>query len=213
MSNLAKSIVLPDLRAVLETNKDNIFDKLNCHLIGIVDSFDITNQTAEIKIVFKKTFENVEYEYPMLVDCPVFVFGGSDSSLRFPVKQGDTCLVLFNDVNIDDWFEGSTNKIPESNRKHDLSDGIALIGLRNLQNSISDYDNDAVQLNNDDTKIVLKEKINLSNSTSDIKTLLDNLIDAVKAITTFGSPTNHAVTATSQTALEAIKTQIGTVFE
>ncbi|MCK5611976.1 hypothetical protein KAR91_59450 [Candidatus Pacearchaeota archaeon] len=213
MTNLSKSIGLPNLRDVLDSQKTDVFDRLNCHTIGVIDSFNSTNQTAEIKIVFKTIFEGQEYSYPLLVDCPVVVIGGSGGSLRLPVVQGDHCLVLFNDVNIDNWYEGSTNSLPDSNRKHDLSDGIAMVGIRNLQNAISDYDNESAQLNFGDTKIKLTDKINMSNSTSDIKTILDNLVDVIKAIITLGSPVSHTLSPASVVALDAIKTQIATVFD
>lgn len=213
MGNYSKSTINPTLKDVFDTVSMNIFDRLNCHTIGIIDSFDESNQTAEIQVVFKKTFENKEHEPPLLVDCPVIVLGGSAGGLRLPITKGDHCLVLFNDVNIDNWYEGAVNMIPESNRKHDLSDGIALVGIRNLQNAISGYDNEASLLHYGTTQIRLKDKIKLGNSTSDIKILFDNLIDAVKAIVTIGSPASHTLLPASQAALEAIKTQIAGVFE
>jgi hypothetical protein len=213
MTNSSKSVSLPNLRDVLESHKNQIFGSFNCHSIGVIDSFDVDNQTAKIQIAFKAIFEGEERSYPLLVDCPVIVLGGSDASLQIPVNQGDHCLVLFNDVNIDDWFEGFTDRIPESNRKHDLSDGIALVGIRNLQNSIQNFDNNTVKLINGDAGIQITTKINLGNATSDIKTILENLIDQVKAIVTLGSPTTQTVSPASQAALEAIKTEIGDVFE
>ena len=48
----------------------------------------------------------------------------------FEVNEGDACLVIFADCDIDAWFESGEAELPESNRMHSLSDGFAFVGFK-----------------------------------------------------------------------------------
>lgn len=54
--------------------------------------------------------------------------------------------------------------------------------------------------------------ISISSGVEDIKTLFDDLIDAIVGIITTGSPTTHTVNAASQAQLNAIKTRFGQLW-
>ncbi len=53
---------------------------------------------------------------------------------------------LFNDYDLNVYFETGEAQLPYSDRKHDLSDGIVICGLNSLVNAIQ-YDNTAICLN------------------------------------------------------------------
>ena len=103
-----------------EALKQDFFSSLHCALPGIVVSFDVVKQTAEIQPAVKVGSMN----YPMLSDVPVFM------PIPFEVHAGDACLVVFSDVDIDAWFASGQPEIPGSGRKHSLSDGFAFVGFR-----------------------------------------------------------------------------------
>ena len=42
----------------------------------------------------------------------------------------DACLVIFSDVDSDNWFETGEASAPNSPRRHSLSDGFAFVGFR-----------------------------------------------------------------------------------
>lgn len=147
----------PELKDLLDLFKKDIFLSLNCHHIGTVESFDKTNQTCKATINYKKTFYEpngqgvyraVLKDYPVLVDCPVMFLGGGGYSLTFPVTQGDECLVLFNDRDIDNWFAGSSNSAVSTPRLHAYTDAIVIVGLRSLKNVIVDFEDEGIQLRN-----------------------------------------------------------------
>ena len=48
----------------------------------------------------------------------------------FEVHEGDACLVVFADRDIDAWFESGETEVPPSGRMHSLSDGFAFVGFR-----------------------------------------------------------------------------------
>ena len=103
-----------------EALKQEIFSALHCALPGTVMSFDPATQTAEIQPAVKMG----SLTFPVLSDVPVFM------PVPFEVNPGDVCLVVFADVDIDAWFASGEPEVPNSSRKHSLSDGFAFVGWR-----------------------------------------------------------------------------------
>lgn len=225
----------PTLKLVLDLLRQDIFANLNCHLIGKIESFNASQQTANISINSKRnTLEDAENNlvaYPLLVDCPVIVLGGGNGSLRLPIAAGDGCLVLFNDRDIDNWFSGSENAILNTDRKHSFSDSIAIVGLRSLAKSISDYEAEKTELVHDvakvslsdtgavfqydETKLTLASKAKLENSAASLYTILDGVLGVLAALTTtpavLGVPCSISPAQAAQ--ITAFQTQLGQLME
>ena len=100
--------------------KQEIFHSLHCALPGNIISFDPETQTASIQPAVKLG----SLPYPVLTDVPVFM------PVPFEINPGDACLVIFSDVDIDNWFETGETAAPNSPRRHSLSDGFAFVGWR-----------------------------------------------------------------------------------
>ena len=129
----------PDLTEVLNELKNEIFANMNCIQIGKIQTVN-SNQTVEIQIQVKRRISGDKIsDYPLLVDCPYFVLSGGGAYIDMPIKKGDPCLVLFNDRNIDNWWSTENVKEPSDRRKHNLSDGIALVGI---SSNVNFFDND-----------------------------------------------------------------------
>jgi len=119
----------PDLDDVLLELKNEIFANINCVQIGQIEKVN-TNQTVEIQIQVKRRVNgDITKDYPLLVDCPYFVLSGGGAFIDMPISKGDYCLILFNDRNIDNWWSTENVTEPADRRKHNLSDGIALVGI------------------------------------------------------------------------------------
>jgi len=103
-----------------EALKRDFFLSLHCALPGNVMSFDAEKQTAEIRPAVKVG----SMSYPLLADVPVFM------PVPFEVHPGDACLVVFSDVDIDAWLETGEAAVPNSARRHSLSDGFAFVGFK-----------------------------------------------------------------------------------
>jgi hypothetical protein len=141
-----------DLRSFWLNRKREMKADFNCVSIGTIQDFSATEQTASISINYRAvlaggtpladgTAQDRIVEYPLLLRCPVFVLSGGDARLTMPIRQGDTCLVFFCDRDIDNWFmTGDTTSPPQTDRMHDINDAVALVGIRSLANTISDYD-------------------------------------------------------------------------
>jgi hypothetical protein len=111
---------------LLQTWKEEIMSSIHCALPGTVVSFDAESQTAVIQPTIKTSSD---VEFPLLRDVPVFM------PVSFEIQEGDACLVIFADRDIDAWFEMGEAEVPPSSRMHSLSDGFAFVGFRTRRNA------------------------------------------------------------------------------
>lgn len=157
----------PQLADLLELKKKEFLLSVNAHHIGTIESFDSTKQTATVSINYKKTYyrpnpitganEPQLVDYPLLVDCPVVCLGGGNARLTFPIAEGDECIVLFNDRDIDTWFRGNSSAGTATPRLHSISDGIALVGVRSLPHVLLGYDDEGSEWSLGDMKLTITD--------------------------------------------------------
>lgn len=221
------SPVPPDLRALLDSVKADWFSTFNCHQVGTIISFDAAKQTASVQIAQLAQVNGTPLTYPPLVDCPVLVLNGGGATLEFPIAAGDSCVVLFNDTDLDTWFNTSASQVPNTNRTHSLSDGLVLVGVRNSTNPLPGYDATKLRLQyagaviaidaGGDVTITsaggataaLTDKVAVANDATDLKAALDALCDTLTAWVNTGGSTPNAATLI---AIAAVKTQLGTLL-
>jgi Phage protein Gp138 N-terminal domain len=140
----------PNLMDLLNLFKKTTIDSINAVNIGVVQSFDTAKQTASIQLSIKRVLEvkedgtKVMQDRPLLAQVPCVILGGSHN-VRVPILAGDIALVFFNDKDIDNWFTAN-NGTPNTSRMHDISDGIAITGLHNVANLITDFLNDRISV-------------------------------------------------------------------
>lgn len=145
------------LASLLELQSKGTSRQINCHQVGEIVSFDPATQTAEVQVKMSFLLNGEIKEYPLLLDCPCIILAGGQGSVTFPIQAGDSCLVLFNDRDMDNWYSSGQTMPPRTDRLHDFSDAIALVGLRNKQNQISGYFADGVEIKHGNSSIKLKD--------------------------------------------------------
>lgn len=233
----------PTLKDLLDLYQKQTLLNLNCMHLGTIQSFDATQQTVQVSINYKKTsfqFNEVNFtndpvlsDYPLTIEAPLVVLGGGLARITFPVAQGDQCLLLFNDRDIDNWFAGSLTSPNNTARLHSFADGIALIGPNNLSTIISDYDAVRALITNGTVKNGINpvtNKLTLTNGTS-LNTLLQNLCTQLEDLTTAlavltvtgvtpgppsdlsGVPSNAATFVSIGAQITTIATDIGLLIE
>lgn len=206
MLNQNRAISDPSLKDLLDIHKRDVLLSLNCHAIATIKSFNSSNQTVKATINYKKTYvqynerskkqETVLADYPVLMDCPIIVLGGGTAHLTMPIKAGDTCMILFNDRDLDKWFSSGQVAPVNTNRLHSFSDGVALIGLNSLSTSISNYDAVRAVLRNGNAGVgVGTSKVKIYNSTDTLNSLLQDLVSAVKDLVSATSALTVTCTA------------------
>lgn len=220
----------PTLADLLNLFRKQLMLDFNCHHVGTIQSFDPAKQTCRATINYKKTFfqqnpktktyDAVLVDYPILIDCPVIVLGGGSSALTFPIAQGDECLLLFNDRDIDNWFQSGQTGPVATPRLHSFSDGIALVGLRSAVKVLQNYDSSRAVLRNGNALVgVGASLVKIANNQYTLNGLLQELITEVKtlvtataAITVTGVQTGGGVSGVPANAatITAISSQLTT---
>jgi hypothetical protein len=196
----------PDLNTTLDNLKKEIFSTMNCIQIGKINSIKSDEGTVEVELQIKRlAVDGTSTTIPVLTDCPYFVLQGGGAYIDMPITAGDYCIVLFNDRDIDNWWSTGNQSTPNTNRKHHLSDGLALIGITPKQN--------ALEMNGSTIGIRgVNKKINIDNNSEKFDTWISDFIDAIVAIKTFGSPATHSLEPSTIQALNTLKTRALNLF-
>lgn len=186
----------PELTDVLNEYLRQLSLNLNCHHVGTIQAFDAATQTVQVTINYQQTYNTYDpdsqtynpslQQYPLIAECPAIVLCGGSTYLNMPIAIGDECLLCFNDRDFDNWFFGSTTSGNQTPRLHSFSDGIALVGLKNLNNSITGYDTTRALITNGTVKNGINpntNKLTLTNGTS-LNTILQNLCSYLETLIT-----------------------------
>lgn len=106
--------------------------ELRVAIPGIVREWDEQQQTVSVQPAIREKLSNAgqqyEVEIPLLVDVPVVMPRAGGYMLAFAPKPGDECLVIFADSCIDSWWQSGNVQSQAESRRHDLSDGFAILG-------------------------------------------------------------------------------------
>jgi hypothetical protein len=210
----------PSLRDVLVNLKYETMAATNCHAIGTVTGYQQGSTTFLLdclinysKTVFSPgpggTLTAKQVQYPALVNCPAVVLGGGTTGLQFPIKPGDQCLVLFNDVDMTNWIAGTYAGPTATNRSHSFTDAIALVGFQN----VATFDETRALLTNGTAEVgvaLTGTQVRIANLTITLGGAIDDLIEALdgfaSSLAASGSPASvMAAGAALETSLEDIK--------
>ena len=129
-------------------------NNLRVSIPGIVVAFDAVTQTVTVQPALRENIRDengnvTSVNLPLLVDVPIVFPRAGNFVLTMPVTAGDECLVIFADFCLDAWFSSSGIQNQIEKRRHDLSDGIAIIGLWSQPNKLVNYSTTSAQLRNE----------------------------------------------------------------
>lgn len=151
------------LEQLLHNLEQNIKSDIRVSLPAIVTSFDPEKQTIScIPTIRELVNTNGKVKFttlPELKDVPISIPRGGGWSITLPIKIGQECMVIFQDLCIDGWwFRGDIQNWNDL-RRHDLSDAIAIFSPYSQPNVLSSYNVDGLEIRSDDgnTKITLTE--------------------------------------------------------
>ena len=111
---------------------------INCMRIGVVQEFYPENLTVQVRLVDKKLMglnpdgSQILEEYPPIYAKVCYC----NPFCTFPLTQGMECILLFNDRELETWFINGGSNIQSYPRMHDLTDAIAIVGIRSLPQMI-----------------------------------------------------------------------------
>lgn len=121
--------MLQELTAEIEATARAVANDIHTALPGEVVSYDAGKCTATVKPVGKfTTSDGTELDYPTITEAPVlFPFcQNAGVGMVFPVKKGDSCLIIISEVELDAWRSGAE---PEGPLRFDLTSAVIIPGL------------------------------------------------------------------------------------
>lgn len=211
-----KPIVEPTLIETLQALKADVNKNLYCHIPGKIQSFDPTEKTASVQLLFVLQFPTGQtMNYQVLTKVPVFTPQGGGGAFQAPIAKGDPCLVVFADRNIDAWFQNGSAAVPFDNaggapgRMHDLSDGMAFVGFNSLADALPMYSSDELRMIMNASKVAISKATGLVTIQSETMTLLTALTALTTALAAATIDITHGVFEPDTiTAIEAAQTML-----
>ncbi|MGN6108539.1 MAG: Gp138 family membrane-puncturing spike protein [Kofleriaceae bacterium] len=125
----------PSWAEVLSGAIDTALQEVFVAMPGRVESFDAATQRASVQPLVRRAYydaeldETVNERHPVIPDVPICFPGAGDWRLTFPIVKGDTVLLVFASCSLDRWLSRGGEVDPEDDRRHSLSDAVAIPGL------------------------------------------------------------------------------------
>ncbi len=168
----------------IEETARNVIEEVHTLLPGKILSFQLDSSTATVQPLGNYiTLDGKSLSYPILTKVPViFPFCPSaEVGILFPIKEGDSCLILVSEIELENWRSGVES---EASLRFDLTNAIILPGLQRdtIPFIAKAIENDAVIFVASGTEVSLSKKgINVIYNDANI------LISDTEIEVTFGS--------------------------
>lgn len=226
----------PTITDILGLLKTNIFANLNCHNIGKILEFNPQTCTCTVELMQIKQFNKKFYTPVPITEVPLIIYGAGGGHITMPDPTGTICILLFMDRNIDAFLETEALYVPQTSRMHDFTDCIALTTFKTLVNPLTDYDEKAVTIMNEEIieevkqksfikvysqqilmqnslggQISVTDKINIQNSQQNLASLIQNFLTACESIAV--TPNSGVITPASKQLFTDLKIQFGELLQ
>ena len=173
----------PSQTEVLELAIDTKLKSINVCLPAVVQKFDFENKLVEVQPALKiKLKDKDPMNLPLIQDVPVVYPRSETAGVYFPLKEGDSCLLVCSQRSIDNWLTNGGVVDPANPRKFSLSDATAIVGLypTSKQLPINDADKDNLVLVNEKGSLAINPSGSIvlsgSNSQGDEPFVLGNVL-------------------------------------
>ena len=121
--------MLQEFTSEIEQTARAVVNDIHTAMPGEIISYNAGAGTASVKPVGKfVTSDNKELAYPTITECPVcFPFcQNAGVGVAFPVKKGDSCIIIISEVELDSWRSGADS---EGSLRFDLTSAMVIPGL------------------------------------------------------------------------------------
>jgi hypothetical protein len=193
------------IKAFMQSYMDDLQSKVYTTLPAIIT--DVSQYESKNIISVRPTID-LEHSDGQVSECPdifnviVVQPSGGGGLLSFPLQAGDNVLIEFSMRNIESWLESDGGSVTENTQRfHDMSDAVAIVGLHTKNNHLKPDPKDVV-LKFKDNKVVLKDdgnveihsasKFSVYNDQEELISLLSEFIQEIsevgRAIRSFHRP-------------------------
>lgn len=109
---------------------DQMASKINTAIPAEITNYDPSGPKVDAKPLIKKRFnDGTESAYQPIVSVPVIFPRTQEFSMSFPLKKGDTVLLIFSQRSIENYLFSGQEVAPTRPDMFALSDAIAIPGL------------------------------------------------------------------------------------
>lgn len=130
--------MLQEFTAEIEQTAKAVVNEIHTALPGEIVSYNAGAGTATVKPIGKYvTSDGKELNYPTITEAPVcFPFcQNAGVGIAFPVKKGDSCIIIISEVELDSWRSGADS---EGSLRFDLTSAMVIPGLLEGGNEASE---------------------------------------------------------------------------
>lgn len=151
--------MLQEVVQEVENTAKQIMNEIHTAFPGTISSYSPGSNTATVKpSVSFTTPKGKSMNYPAITNVPVVVphSTGTGIGIAFPIKAGDSCLIVCAEQSLDSW---QSDKEDDTDMKFDISNAICIPGLSNSSVDLQQEANDknAVVIGCGDKKICVSE--------------------------------------------------------
>jgi hypothetical protein len=169
---------------------DEVMGQLRVAMPAKVVSVDLGRQVVSLKPLVQARVRGQDgaitpTDYPVITECPIVFPRGGGFALTFPINVGDECLAIFEDSCIDFWWQNGGVSNPQDERRHDLSDCVALFGITSQPRKLPSVQADAIELRTESRS----DYISLQGSNINVNISGTATVNASKAVV--NCPTNQ----------------------
>jgi len=145
------------LEDAIQEAVDGALKDLHTGMPGIIRSFDPVAQTAVVQPAIRRLWVDEGWkDLPQCIHVPVQFPRGGNFIMTFPVRAGDTCWLVFGERAIDNWWKVGGVQEPAEYRLHDLSDGVAFLGVYPQPDKVANVATDALEIRTLDGSTVMR---------------------------------------------------------
>lgn len=193
----------PSLAEILGALQKSWVRDISVALPAAVTSYDATTQLVTVQPQLNETYEaedgsEVSAPRGLIYNVPVVFAGGGGFATTHPIAVGDTCLLVCTDRSLDLWIERGGTLDPVDLRRHDISDAVALFGLRNRQNKLTEVDTSRAVFGKQGGKRLAISDTELHHGVAHNETATEKMILGSTYRTREASANNALVTALNQ---------------
>jgi hypothetical protein len=139
----------------METHLDGRQAQIHTATPGVIVSYDAAAMTVVVQPAIQGMHQKLDGKIePVTItpirDVPVHFPSGGGHTMTFPIAEGDECLIMFSERNIDNWFQHGGVGQPRDYRMHDINDAFVLVGLKSQPKALAGVNTSAVQIRSND---------------------------------------------------------------
>lgn len=132
----------PNLATVIMAAQNARLRGVNIAMPASVISYDAPTQSCVLQPqvqenIIDETGARTTQRRPAIQGVPVMFPGSGPYSVTWPISPGDTVLMVCSSVSLDRWLALGGELDPIDDRRHHITDAVAIPGLRDFPHAIS----------------------------------------------------------------------------